>query len=146
MNPPSEILQALYRGDPVDAPDGDLDVLEAAALGRVDRVRALLDEDPERVHGRSADDFTPLHYAVFFDGADAAALLLERGADANAWAENEQLHVTPLHSAAAARNVAAVRILVDAGADPTVANRNGHTPLSAAEQHGDEELIALLRP
>jgi hypothetical protein len=61
MEAQSPILAALYRGDEVDASDDELDTLEAAALGRTERLRALLDEDPERVRTRSGDDFTPLH-------------------------------------------------------------------------------------
>ena len=46
----SNLLQALYRGDraKVDellAADPTLDVFEAAAVGRTDRLRELLDED-----------------------------------------------------------------------------------------------------
>lgn len=38
-----------------------------------------------------------------------------------------------------------VRILLDAGADPTIADREGVTPLEHAEQRGYDEIAALLR-
>ena len=37
----------------------------ASSRGRVDRLRTLLDGDPERVKERSPDGFTPLHLALF---------------------------------------------------------------------------------
>lgn len=140
----SEILQALYRGEPVEAAVERLDVLEAAALGRVERLRALLDADPELVHTRAPDDFTPLHYAAFFGGPEAARLLVERGADVNAWARNDQLEVMPLHSAAAARQTESARILLEHGADANAPQRGGFTPMDAAVQNGDAELRELL--
>jgi hypothetical protein len=47
----SELLQAIYRGDQARADellagDPELDVFEAAAVGRTERLRELLDEDP----------------------------------------------------------------------------------------------------
>jgi ankyrin repeat protein len=53
---------------------------EAANYGLLDRVRALLDEDPARVDARN-DWGTPLHEAAFFGHGDIVALLLARGAD-----------------------------------------------------------------
>src|SRR5204863_9022572 len=80
----SEILEALYRGDRdrVDellASRPDLDAFEAAALGRIDRLRELPDEDPSRANAFGADGFHPLGLACFFGHVDAARLLLERG-------------------------------------------------------------------
>ena len=103
----------------------------------------LLAGEPALAHSRSHDDFTALHYAAFFDGPEAARLLLEHGADVNAFADNE-LGVRPLNSAAAAgkRDVAA--ILLEHGADPNAPTRGGFTPLDAARENGDEQLAELL--
>jgi ankyrin repeat protein len=144
----SEIMQALYRGDGDIArrlaESADLDVFESAALGQVERLRELLAGDPALAKARSEDDFTALHYAAFFDGPDTARLLVEHGADVNAFADNE-LGVHPLNSAAAAgqRDVAA--ILLEHGADPNAPTRSGFSPLDAARENGDEKLAALLR-
>ncbi|HWJ44513.1 MAG TPA: hypothetical protein VNR63_03930 [Gaiellaceae bacterium] len=49
----SDVLQAIYRGDRDEAErlaaGRELDVFEAAALGRTDRLRALVDADPSLV-------------------------------------------------------------------------------------------------
>jgi ankyrin repeat protein len=144
----SEIMQALYRGDDETArrlgEAAELDVFEAASLGDVARLGELLAADPALATARSGDDFTALHYAAFFDVADGARVLLEHGADVNAFADNE-LGVHPLNSAAAAgrRDVAA--ILLEHGADPNARTRRGFTPLDAARENGDEKLAELLR-
>ncbi len=148
MQPDSPVLQALYRGDVEGARAAavgrELDVHEAAALGDVDRLGELLDDRPETVGARAADDFTPLHYAAFFADPETARVLVEHGADVNAFARNEQLEVTPLHSAAAARRTETARLLLERGADPDARQRGGFTALDAAEQNGDGELRELL--
>ena len=144
----SEIMAALYRGDEETAHKlgvgAELDVFEAASLGSIERLRELLDGDPGLATARSDDDFTALHYAAFFDGPEAARLLLERGADVNAFADNE-LGVHPLNSAAAAGRADVARVLLEHGADPDARTRSGHSPLDAAEANGNAELAELLR-
>lgn len=57
------------------------DACAAARLGRVDLLRAMLDEDPARVHERGGDGQTPLHFATSREIID---LLLARGAEIDA--------------------------------------------------------------
>ena len=120
-----------------------LDGLDLAALGRVADLRRAVAEDPELLSRRAADGFTALHYACFFGGAPAAAVLLEAGADPDAEAANPS-RVRPLHSAAAARDAESARLLLEAGADANAKQAGGFTALQAAAQHGDEPLAALL--
>jgi ankyrin repeat protein len=148
----SDVLRALYEGRRDDAQDAaaqaeELDVFEAAALGRAERVRELVDAQPQLARAYTGDGFTPLHLAAFFGGVDAVRVLLEHGAEVDALSRNEQFapDATPLHSAAAARQVEIARLLLDAGAAPNARQRSGHTPLDAAEANGDVELAALLR-
>ena len=141
-------MQALYRGDDDTArrlaEGAELDVFDAAALGEVERLRELLGADLTLAQARSDDDFTALHYAAFFDGPDAARLLVDHGADANAFADNE-LGVHPLNSAAAAGQREVAAILLQYGANPNAPTRRGFSPLDAAKENGDEQLAALLR-
>jgi ankyrin repeat protein len=58
-----------------------IDVHAAARVGRPERLRELIEEDPTRVHARGGDGQTPLHFA---STVGIAAYLLEKGADINA--------------------------------------------------------------
>ena len=140
-------MSALYGGDRARADElaagAELDIDEASSLGRADRVRELLQDDPTLATRRSSDGFTPLHYAAFFGTAEVAALLLAQGADPGAVAENE-MRVQPLHSAAAVQATETARLLLDAGADPNARQEGGFRPIDAAVQSGNEELYALL--
>jgi ankyrin repeat protein len=120
-----------------------LDVFEAAATGRVARLRALIREYPRLALAWSVDGFTPLHLAAFFGSDVGAELLLEAGADPEAESRNGQ-HVQPLHSAVAGGAFSIARRLVDAGVDVDAVQQDGFRPLHAAAQRGDELLVELL--
>ena len=142
------VREALYRGDRAAAEAAadrvELDVYDAAALGRVDRLRELLDADPALVESLSDDGFTPLHLACFSGGAEAVRLLVERGGPLERLAEASFARVRPLGTAVFAGNADATRILLEAGADPN-GDAGGHRPLQTAEANGNEELARLLR-
>ena len=145
----SELLAAVYRGDEsrvkeILAADPPLDVFEAAAVGRTERLEELLDTDPGLVSAWTEDGFTPLHLAAFFRQPEAARLLVERGALVDVVARNDELQVTPLQSAAAARQEETATLLLDRGADPNAQQRGGFTALHSAAQQGDEPLARLL--
>ena len=148
----SELMQAVYRGDEervgeLLAAEPELDVFEAAAVGKTDRLRDLLDEDPDLANAWADDGFQPLGLACFFGHAGAVRLLLERGAEPNSASRNE-MRVMPLHSAAATDDPEAryeiAKLLLDHGADPNARQQDDFTPLMAADQHGDERLRLLL--
>lgn len=119
------------------------DVFDAAALGRPDRLRHLLAEDPGLISAFSPDGFTPLHLAAFFGQLETAHILLDLEAEPNVVSRNE-LQVMPLHSAAAGRHADIVRLLLAADADVNTKQRHGFTPLHAAAQNGDVEMAEVL--
>ena len=148
----SPILEALYRGDreAVDSlleSSPTLDVFEAAALGRTERVRELLDEDPALVDGWSVDGFMPLHLAAFFGHADTVSLLVDRGAPTDPVSRHEFIKATPLHSAVAqegAADLRTVEVLLDAGAPVNATAEGGGTPLHSAAFNGDTAIVKAL--
>jgi ankyrin repeat protein len=141
-------MHALYRqrkdmADVLRAGRGDLDIFEAASLGRSDLVEDLVSGDPRLANARSGDGFTPLHFAAFFGQESVARVLLEHHADAGAVANNA-MQVMPLHSAAAGRNLAIARALLEHGAPVNARQQKGWTALHAAAQHGDHPMVELL--
>jgi ankyrin repeat protein len=145
----SEAMQALYAGDPARArallaPDDRLDVFEAAAFGRLDRLAAILTQDGTQASARSEDGFSALHLAIFGGQPEAAQLLIARGADLEAVSQGDIARVRPLGTAAFVRSCALAELLLDAGADPDGRGDGGFTPLHAAAANGDAPLIRLL--
>src|SRR5919198_5060985 len=151
----TDLLEALYRGqqDRVQellAQARELNVFEAAAFGRTERLRGLLDEEPARASAFGDDGFQPLGLACFFGHVEAARLLLDRGADPNSLARNEHLQVAPLHSAAASENknedvrYQLCELLLDRGADPNLRQGGGFRAIDSARQNADERVEQLL--
>ncbi len=145
----SILLEACYRkrGDMAEAllavRRTPLDVFEAAALDRVERLEEILESEPDALGTWSADGFTPLHLAAFFGHSRSTRLLLTRGGEVDAVARNP-MKVRPLHAAmvVGARDV--IVALLVAGADPNARQQAGFTPLQAAAHRGATELAELL--
>jgi ankyrin repeat protein len=144
----SLLMHSLYRGrrdlaELIANKKKALDVFEAAALGRLDRLRQCLRDDPSAINSHSRDGFTALHFACFFGQPDAARLLIEGGAAVDAVAANPT-QVMPLHSAASSRNLEAARLLLEHGAPVNARQQAGWVPIHSAAQNGDRPMVELL--
>jgi len=140
-------LAAVYRGHPGVADlllrhGAELDPFSAAALGRTDQLKVLLDRGEAVLQELSPDGWTPLHLAAFFGHRETAAMLIERGADTAARSKNEIAN-TPLHAAIAGGRAAVAELLVERGADVN-AVANGLTPLDIAAGREDQEMMTYL--
>ena len=148
-NGETPVLEALYYGQP-GALDvllehtSELDIFEAAALGRASRVTELIEKDPASCRAFSQDGYSPLHLAAFFGRTDSVQILLEQGCDPNTMAHNPR-HSTPLHSAAGRGHLDTARLLLEAGADVNARDKGGDTPLHLASRSHDEAMLDLLR-
>ncbi|MCY1055535.1 ankyrin repeat domain-containing protein [Nannocystis sp. SCPEA4] len=119
--------------------------------GAADEVAAAVLADPALLSARTADGDTLLHVACWQKQAAIVAVLLARGADANARGFHGR---TALHYAVhdgREVSVAIVRSLLDHGADPTLRDAGGHTPDARAQQEMwgpalDAVLAQLSRP
>jgi len=147
QDPDSAILTALYhhKRDEADrlANTAALTIWEAAAMGRDERVRELLDGDPSLARAWSADGYPPVGLAAFFAGASTVRLLLERGAEVGAAARNP-MNVQPIHAAVGARNAESVTLLLERGADVNARQQLGYTPLMGAAAAGRADIVELL--
>lgn len=144
----STVRAAMYSGHPaaaqrlldLGAPE---DLFDAAAIGDVDRARALLDADPDLVDARAGDGFAPLHLAAWFGHPKVAELLLAKGADVEAVATNGS-GLRPLHSAAAGGHEVIAHLLLDRGADIEAVQGAGVRAIHSAAHRGDLGMVRLL--
>jgi ankyrin repeat protein len=144
----SAILQAQYRSrsDIVEAllaHHPGLDILEAAALGKDERVAELLTGQPGLASAYAPDGFTPLGLAAFFGHREIAELLLARGADVNAVSRNATGY-TALTGAVARGDAGIVAALLAAGANANHRYAQGYSALHEAAAGGNSALVKLL--
>jgi ankyrin repeat protein len=133
-------------------------LLHSAALGGSTKVaRWLLDNGAELDARTDLHGLTPLHYAANYGRYDLVSLLVGRGANVNARAEDG---TTPLHLAIASRRLQGqnsrfsysiggdrektIDGLLRLSADPTIADKWGKTTIMAAASKRDLPLIQRL--
>ncbi len=134
-----EVLELLQ------AAGATFDLLAALTLRRYDLAERILAEDPRRI-GADGRDTVALHLLVAQRDTDGVKWLIERGVDVNAKRVLWDCNHTALHVTAEGGAIALTRILLDAGADPSVRDdKYQATVLGWAEFCGQPEVAALLR-
>uniref|UniRef100_A0A8C9EP85 Poly [ADP-ribose] polymerase n=1 Tax=Pavo cristatus TaxID=9049 RepID=A0A8C9EP85_PAVCR len=150
---------------------GDAALLDAAKKGCLARVQKLCTQENINCRDTQGRNSTPLHLAAGYNNLEVAEYLLEHGADVNAQDKGGLIplhnaasygHVdiaallikyntcvnatdkwafTPLHEAAQKGRTQLCALLLAHGADPTMKNQEGQTPLDLATA---DDIRALL--
>ncbi len=148
----SVLMHCLYRGredlaalveEALQEQGVALDIFEAAARGRTERLTDLLHEDPSLSAAVSADGFGVLHLAAYFGHEDTVRAALAAGCPVSIVSHNA-MALQPIHSAAAAGHLEILRLLLEAGADVNATQAGGFSALHSAASHGDAEMVRVL--
>lgn len=119
------------------SPKDESPLMLAALKGHKDLVRKLIARDADV----NKPGWTPLHYAATGGHLEVMLILLEEHAFIDAESPNKS---TPLMMAAMYGSPAAVRLLLEAGADPMVRNELGLTAIEFAQRANRSESAELI--
>ena len=120
-----------------------VDIYEAVAADLLEDTIDLLDKNPALLDQYSPHGFTPLAMATHFGNEDIVRFLLRSGANPNLASQNGY-HVYPLYTAIDSNFEGIAKMLVEAGAEVEVIQASKMTPLHAAAQNGNIEMLILL--
>ena len=143
----SPVLVAIYSGQKVAAANlialgADLDLHDAAAAGRIERVRELVERDPSLVNAVSEEGFPPMGLAAYLGHEEVVEYLVAKGADVNFTSPSTGF--TALTGAVSQRHARIADLLVRRGAEVNHVYEGTLTPLVVAASHGDLDLVRLL--
>ncbi len=138
---------ATTRDGGPEASDGGVEtsgeIHGAAEHGDLEKVKALLRENPDLVFGKTTNGATPLHSAAANGHKDVVEFLLANKADIDAVTNDGS---TALHFAAANGHKDVVDFLLANKADIDAKDNHGKTPMQIAEIYGHNEVAELLHP
>ena len=119
-------------------------LFQAAQQGFVEVVRFLVEEGKADVDkARTSDGFTPLLAAAQNGHTEVVRFLVEEGkADVDKVNNNRS---TPISLAAFYGHLEVVQFLLSKGADCTIEDKWGLTPLARAQKQGHAEVAAALK-
>jgi ankyrin repeat protein len=113
-----------------------VDIHAAARLGMFDRVRSLIEVDPELVQARGGDGQTPLHFA---SSIEIAAYLLDHGAEIDARDIDHESTAAQYMAAHWPRRPEVARYLISRGAQADILMAAAVGDLELVNQHLDED-------
>lgn len=133
-------LLAKLTGTRIDATNklNETALMLAAIRGNPDSVKLLLARGAQV----NRPGWTPLHYAATGGNLEVLRLLLDHDAYIDAQSPNR---TTPLMMAARHKHPDVVRLLIEAGADPTARNEAGLDAAGYLQRQGESELAAWVR-
>jgi uncharacterized protein len=144
----SAVLMSVYTGnrdirDLLLARGATLELHEAAAAGQLERVKHLVDANPDLARSYSPDGFPVFALTCAFGHLDVAMYLFEMGALVDAAATNATGY-NALTGAVAGGRADVVDWLLQNAAEPNYRYGAGYTPLLTAAANGHLEIVKML--
>ena len=107
------------------------------------KVKELLRQDRSLSRQFDRNGWSPVHLAAHFGHIEILRLIISYGVDLDAPSRNGVTQA-PIHMAVGSEQHEAVRVLLEAGADPDVRQKKDWTALHQAILHEDYRMIEIL--
>ncbi|KAF9117062.1 palmitoyltransferase akr1 [Mortierella sp. AM989] len=120
----------------------DINIFQAAQMGKLAIIARLIDEDPTLVKSRDFQDATALHWAAINNQIPVAKCLLDHGADVDA--TGGELVATPLHWCTRNGHLNMTKLLLKYGANPLLQDSQGFNALHLATHSSHAMLVLYL--
>ena len=141
QQPSPKVVKVLIAAPKIDLnalnSNGESPLMLVALKGQLD----IADQMVKRGADVNKTGWTPLHYAASTGQVSLISLLLENNAYIDAESPNQS---TPLMMASMYGTPAAVKLLLDEGADPQLKNQQGLTALQFAQRANRTDIVALI--
>ena len=136
---PFDIIEKREGKTPTD------ELLSAIREGNLDSVKSIWKSNPNlsKVNVMSPQGNTALQTAILAEKTEIAIYLIEQKVELNT--QNTGNGATALHLAVYKRNMEVIKLLVAAGADITIKDSRGSTPMQMAEMLKFQEAVELLK-
>ncbi len=118
-------------------------IFDAVTSGDAHTVRELVRREPSAANAYCEEGWTPLHLAAYYGQRKVAEVLLQSGANVQAWTRSG-LKTMPIHAAAAGHWRDLIDLLISNGADVNARQHGGWTALHDAAFCGDVGIAKLL--
>lgn len=139
-NDTNSMIALIEQGVNINDKHNGIPPLSTALLSdRIDAAILLINQPNIDLNGRTPAGSTPLHIVAESDDVQIAQLLINRGADIDAFDQNDN---TPLHLAALYDNRDMVELLLNNGANKSLENLDSRFPFEMTE---DKELSDYIR-